>query len=199
MQTRISWTILVGLNSCTIDKSFTDSKRRLPCSALHNGKCNISPSVKPSCSATGTTGAGLGAVGANPKGAGAGAAGAGAGAAGAAAVGAGAGAACAVCGAGAADPCAAGAGVADTGDAAGAGAAGAGVLGCVVVASTGTKAFCSQSGSWKPFEGFPEVVAAPCLKPPFAIHAASASENPGKACASPNLQSWNAKTREMSL
>mmetsp|Transcript_65474 Transcript_65474/g.107685 ORF Transcript_65474/g.107685 Transcript_65474/m.107685 type:complete len:189 (-) Transcript_65474:86-652(-) len=188
MQTRISWTVLVGLNSCTTDKSLSDSKRRLLRCALHNGKCNISSSDKPSCSAIGTTGAGLGSVGANPKGAGAGAAGAaGAGAAGAA---------CAGCGADAADPCAAGAGVADG---AAAGAAGAGVLGWVVVASTGTKAFCSQSGSWKPFEGFPEVVAAPCLKPPFAIHAASASENPGKDCASPNLQSWQAKTRERSL
>lgn len=142
-------------------------------------------------SATGASACGTGLGAANPKG-GAGAAGnpkgAGAGAAGAAA---GAGAAGAEAGAGAAGA---------AGAAAGVGAAGAGAFSACLGSATGAKACCNQEGNdgGLGLEGVFVVVPAPCLNPPFAIHAASASENPGKACASPNLHT-PAKTRAMSL
>lgn len=137
-------------------------------------------------SATGASACGTGLGAANPKG-GAGAAanpkGAGAGAAGAAA------------GAGAA-----GAGAAGAAAGVGAGAAGVGAFSAFLGSATGIKACCNQEGKdgGLGLEGLFVVAPAPCLNPPFAIHAASASENPGKACASPNLHT-PAKTRAMSL
>ena len=166
------------------------------------------PSSASSATGASACGTGLGAANpkggagaaANPKGAGAGAAGAaGAGAAGAA----GAGAAGAAAGAGAAGAGAAagvGAGAAGAAAGVGAGAAGVGAFSAFLGSATGIKACCNQEGKdgGLGLEGLFVVAPAPCLNPPFAIHAASASENPGKACASPNLHT-PAKTRAMSL